>query len=82
MLDGKQGWQMLISRAILTAAFLATATQASSAGNRQVLINHLLAVHDALDRMCRGWSGDDAHTTEHAMPETLRLTRCETSEFA
>ena len=55
---------MRISRAILTVAFLAVATQAIGAGNRQTLINHLLAVHDALDRMCRGWSGDDPHTTE------------------
>ena len=51
-------------RIILAVVFLAAATQAARAEDRKTLINHLIGVHDALDSMCRGWSGDDPHTME------------------
>lgn len=40
-------------------AFLALVTPANAAR-----YDHLLAVYQALDEMCRGWSGDDPHTSE------------------
>jgi hypothetical protein len=44
-----------------TTLILGTATAATAQSS---IVKDVLSIHDDLDNMCRGWSGDDPHTGE------------------
>lgn len=51
-------------RYFVLTAVLAGSVAAPVVVTAQPVAKQVLSIHDDLDEMCRGWSGDDPHTNE------------------